>query len=295
MREDIDALARAYDDGAVAASADSMREARAEDFALLVDEFAVEAPSATPWWRSAADQVIRYRVYSVTLVVVLAIILLRSPVPLPAAGGDSDATHAIPTADRTQVVETAPGPPLEITPTESFDFALPGLDSFEPVSETPSAEPPPVVAPPATLRFTQTGYASALAGTPVDEQPPANGLPVESLAGRVTKYSYARLSGGGTVLRLRALTDEGASMTADNARVQLCQITTPGWAPKRATPTSDAPAFSDACLEGRHGNDGVWAFTFSSVNNPLEPNGWAIVPITSGNATFRVTFAPTAV
>ncbi len=292
--EDIDALARAYDDGAIAASAEAMRTARAADLASLADAFGDESSAGTPWWRSAADQIIRYRFYAAAVVVVLAVILFRSPVPLPSADSGDAATHLIPTADSEPAITSEPGPPFEPAPTQALAFALPGTDYFPPVVEEPSTEPaPPAPSAPKQLRFTQTGYASAFAGTPVDTQPPKNGLPVEAVTGQVTKYSYARLSGGGTVLKLRALTDDGASLNATEARVQLCPVKT-GWAPKRATPMPDAPGYYAQCLEG-HNSGGVWSFTFSAIANPLEPNGWAIVPFTVDNSTFRVTFAPTAV
>jgi hypothetical protein len=146
---------------------------------------------------------------------------------------------------------------------------------------------------PTALRITQSGYASTLAGTPADQQPPKNGLPAETIAGRVTKYSYIRLAGSGASLKLTALTDDGASLNEADARVQLCHITKPGWKAARDAAPADAPQYNEQCLEG-HGDKGVWTFTFSAVNDPVDPNGWAIVPITADNATFRVTFAPSA-
>jgi hypothetical protein len=105
------------------------------------------------------------------------------------------------------------------------------------------------------------------------------------------RYSYVRLSGNGAALKLKATGTDAPN--GDTARVQLCHITTAGWKPSRATPTSEAPKYNAECLEGRESNQ-VWTFSFSSVQNPVDPNGWAIVPITAGNATFDVTFAPTA-
>jgi hypothetical protein len=113
------------------------------------------------------------------------------------------------------------------------------------------------------------------------------------LAGQVTKYSYIRLVGSGASLKLKALGDDGASLNDAEARVQLCPITTSGWKASRDVATSDAPKYSEQCIEG-HGAGGVWSFSFSSIQNPVDPNGWAIVPVTSDNSTFRVTFAPTA-
>ena len=118
--------------------------------------------------------------------------------------------------------------------------------------------------------------------------PPGNALPVEVIAGQATKYSYARLAGEATSLRLRAITDDGAELNPAQARVQLCQITS-NWTPSRGTPCSDAPTYGDVCVAGVAKND-VWSFNLARTN-ALTTNGWAIVPVLDGNATFRVTFA----
>jgi hypothetical protein len=294
--EDVQSLAAAYSDDAVAESAEAMRQARVDDLALLAELVASRERSEIPLWRRAATQIVRYRNYSIAAVVILAILLFRSPVPLPAADRAEDNSTLLPTSDaRHDAVATTPStvPAFDFASSAPFDFAIPDDSFAPPVSEAPfeTTDTTPTTVP--VLRFSQTGYASTLAGTPFDQEPPGNGHPVETIAGRVTKYSYARLAGEGTVLRLKEVTGDNASISPEDARVQLCHITTAGWKPSRATPSGDAPKYDAACLEG-HRSSGVWTFTFSDVFDPLDANGWAIVPFTAGNPTFRVTFAPTA-
>jgi hypothetical protein len=293
--EDVAALAAIYDETGVAEASESARQTRLDDLALVAALFERSADEDDgPWLPRLVTHAKRYRTYYVVAALVVGVLLFRSPEPLPLLGGGDEANTIIPTVDSQRSASTTPtvlDPPL-FADAESLTLPFFGVPSEAPAFNAPTPAPAP---PPTALRLAQTGYASSLGGTPVDQEPPGNGLPVEAIAGRVTKYSYARLSGGGNTLKLKALTDDGASLNPGEARVQLCQITTKGWRPSRGTSATDAPAYAPgACLEGAL-KSGVWTFTFSSVYDPLQTNGWAIVPYLDGNVTFRVTFSPTAV
>jgi hypothetical protein len=294
VADDIRALAAAYDEHAVAAADAAAESALADDFALLAGAFA-EPATGEPWWKDAAVQVSRYRWWVVASVAIIAVILFVNPAPLPVGEGGETGTALIPTADAQHAAANAGE---VVLPTQSisdpFDFSPSPESTFDTPSDTTFDTTPVTYAPaPTKLSISQSGYASSLAGTPADQEPPANGLPAEALAGRVTKYSYVRLVGSGASLKLKALTDDGASLNAAEARVELCHIVTSGWKPSRDTASADAPQYNDQCLEGQLAS-GVWTFNFSSIQNPVDPNGWAIVPVTTDSATFRVTFAPTA-
>jgi hypothetical protein len=295
--DDLSTLAGAYDEQAVAATAAAQRDAQVDDLALLTEAFG-EARNDTPWWRDVAEQVLRYRAWVSVAVVVLAVIVFVSPAPKPLASGDegntaliptSDAAHAAANAAATQVAPTAP---ID----DPFDFSVaaeaPSDDTFAATTPTTFDTTPQTYAPaPSVLRISQSGYASRFAPTPAEQEPADGGLPVQAVAGQVVRYSYVRLNGSGTVVKLRATGVDAAN--SETARVQLCHITTAGWKPSRATPMSEAPKYNAECVEGHSTNTTAWTFNFG-VFNPVDPNGWAIVPITAGNATFDVTFAPTA-
>ena len=103
-----------------------------------------------------------------------------------------------------------------------------------------------------------------------------------------------RLSGKGRVLRLRMLTDEGASINDTVANVQACHITTANWAPGRGVAADDAPKYDTSnCIQGTRAADGTWSFSFV-LDDPADRNGWALVPVLTDGGTFRITFAPNA-
>jgi hypothetical protein len=296
VADDVAALAAAYDEESVAASAAALVAATEDDLEALANAFG-EPPSGEPWWRDVTAQALRYRWWVATSLAIIAVILFVHPAPLPAADDEGGGTSLIPTNDSPQALASVPSVVPEISVSDPFSFAIGSpAPSFEaPTEQTATFNTTPVTYAPAptALRITQSGYASTLAGTPADQAPPADGLPVESLGGRVTKYSYIRLVGSGASLKLKALSDDGAALNDAEARVQLCHITTAGWKATRDAATADAPKYNEECVEGHLAN-AVWTFAFSSIQNPVDPNGWAIVPVTTGNPTFRVTFAPTA-
>jgi hypothetical protein len=285
VTDDVLALAAAYDDDAIEASAAAMREALAEDMAMLSKAFG-EPSSGESWWSETRTQVLRYRGYVAAAVVILAVIVFVHPAPRPLAIGDSGDTSLIPTSDSQRAAASSPSllPPASDAFSDPFDFVVPAPTSDNAFAVTPEpfdATPERYAPAPTTLRVASSGYSSTFAGTPADQAPPANGLPAESIGGQVTKYSFVRLVGS------------GAGLNESAARRQLCHITTANWKATRGAAPGDAPKYDATCIEG-HVASGVWIFNFSAVTNPVDPNGWAVVPITDGNATFRVTFAPSA-
>jgi hypothetical protein len=295
VADDLRSLAAAYDDDAVAATAEAIEAATADDLALLAGAF-TEPPTGEPWWKDTAAQVLRYRWWVAASIAIIGIILFVNPAPLP-AGSEEAGTSLIPTSDSQHAAATVtPDVVPQVSMEDPFDFSIASPEpAFDTPSDTSTFDTTPVTyAPsPTALSISQSGYASSLSGTPADQEPPANGLPAESLAGQVTKYSFIRLVGSGASLKLKPLADDGAYLNAAEARVQMCHITTSGWKAARDVAASDAPKYNDDCIEGHLANS-VWSFSFSSIHNPVDPNGWAIVPITDDGATFRVTFAPTA-
>jgi hypothetical protein len=293
--DDIRALSEAYDDDSVTASVEAMRAARADDLEVLAAAFVPSDPAGQTAWQRALDHVSGYRLYYLGAVAVLLVLLFVSPAPLPSVSNDDSGSVLIPTSDSAHTAATSPVTSPAFVSSEPFEFTYPGTDVYT-AEPAPEFSAPPVTSKPAPrpLRITQSGYASSFAGTPADQEPPGKGLPAEVIGGQVTKYSYLKLAGDTKVLRLKALSDDGASLNDAEARVQMCHITTAAWSPKRDVAKGDAPKYNTQCLEGKKGDGGVWTFTFSAVNDPLDANGWAVVPITADNATFRVTFAPTA-
>jgi len=181
------------------------------------------------------------------------------------------------------------------TPAATADEFTPSDDSsassFEEVQdEFSSAEEGPT-----PLSITRSGYASVTGGTPLEQQPPENGLPVSAAGGQVAKFSYIALSGAETTLRLKPVAATGGNVNGDRAGIRACLITTPGWEPKRGTSLSSAPKFdATACATGVRGSDGTWSFDLLDFGNVSASNGLAIVPVADPTLEFLVTFRPVA-
>jgi hypothetical protein len=290
---DIERLAGAYNDDAVAAVAANAAEARAADLALLSSHYEAPDVAGALWWRPALVHLNRYRTLYVAAALVLGVLVLRNPVPLPVAEAPEETT----TVDVGNANAASAPAPFDATPfsAETGPFALAPADEIGSPLESSTFGIAPA-APPAAipLSIMQSGYASTFGGTPLEQPPPNNGLPVQSLAGGITKMSYVRLSGTGRSLRLTMLTDSGANTNDAAARVQACHITTAGWAPTRGAPMDQAPKYDAGdCVEGARVG-AVWTFTFV-LTDPVDRNGWALVPVTTGSATFEVTFSPNSV
>jgi hypothetical protein len=234
----------------------------------------------------------RYRTLYLIAAAIVAVLMLRSPVPGPVVD-EAEATASILAGDE----PLAPAPatdvgafpvqgPLDLAPVDVLSSPL------EPASVAPVVASAP--AAPVFLRIQQSGYASTFGGTPLEQAPPGDGLPVEALAGSATKVSFVRLTGGGRTLRMRMLTDEGANLNDGVAEVQACHVTASNWAATRGMASGSAPAYdSGDCVQAARDNSGVWTFSFV-LDNPLDRNGWALVPITTRNGTFRITLSPNA-
>jgi hypothetical protein len=298
---DIERLAGAYDSDSVAATDARIDAARAADLELLAASYQVETEaSAAPWWREPLTHITRYRTLYALLAAVIAVLLFRNPVPKPIAAGGDEETTVVQGPGATSAAATedfglpTPDPsgldfagPLDFTAPDELDSPLDSSSvSFSPEPDVPAA--------PTRLTIAQSGYMSTFAGTPIDQSPPGNGLPVEMLANSTTKYSYFRLAGGGRTLKLKMLTDNGASLNDGAATVQACHLTSSSWKATRGAPTADAPKFDSDCVLGKRATDGTWSFTFV-LSDPLDRNGWAIVPLDTNGSTFRITFAPAAV
>ena len=294
VADDVLALAAAYDERGVAATEAAVEAAVQDDMARLAEAFA-EPPAGEAWWRATTAQILRYRWWVATALAIVLVLLFVHPAPLP-LGGDEAGTSLIPTSDSQHAAVTTPSVVPDVSVADPFDFSIatPAPDFDTPSDTSSSFDTTPVTYAPAPtqLRITQSGYASQFAPTPAEQQPADGGLPVQTVAGQVMRYSYVRLSGSGASLKLKATGTDAAN--AATVRVQLCHITTANWKPSRATPMSEAPKYNEECLEGKGTPGGTWTFNFSSVQNPVDPNGWAIVPITADSATFNVTYAPTA-
>ena len=290
---DVERLAAAYNADAVAAAAETAAKAHVDDLSLLVATYGESAVASARLTGRVVTHVGRYRTLYAVAAVVAGVLVFKSPLPPPVTQSD-EATSLLPTADAQRAGSPAvdDGAPLSVVPDGPLDLTVPdgGPVSLEASSV---AEPPAVVsAAPAALRITQSGYASTFAG--LEQAPTGDGLTVEALAGSTTKLSFVRLAGASKTLRLRMLTDGNASLNDAMARVQACHITTANWRPQRGVTTSEAPAYDrNDCVEGAR-NGTLWTFAFA-LRDPADRNGWAIVPITTDNGTFRVTFAPAAV
>jgi hypothetical protein len=293
VARDIELLSAAYSEEAIADAAVDAEQARERDLETLLAVYG-EADAGSTVLPVVVRHLRRYRKPYILAAVVLGVLLFRQPVPAPIEAAE-EATQI---GGQVQVgaSDLAPAGSSESfapAPASPLDLGGPVVEE-PPVFEAPlpATAAPLVVVPPA-LRIEISGYASALGGTPIEQAPPGNGLPVESTAGSVTKYSFVRLSGGGTLLRLRMLSDDGASLNDAAAGVEVCHLTSAGWKPQRGVARSDAPAYDGDCMAGTRQGD-VWSFRFA-LDNPVGGNGWAIVPVTTANGTFRVTFAPQAV
>lgn len=294
---DLEHLASSYDADTVAAAAADADAARVADLALLTASYREPSASTEAWFRAPLRHLSRYRTPYAIAAAVLAVFLFRSPVPLPPSD-QAEANTVFTTGQGAAPPVTDPLAATGAFPEVAAPLDLGFPDEFAAGFDVPAAgdsfatSDAGVGATKPVLRIAQSGYASTFAGTALEQAPPGDGLPVELLAGRTTKWSFVRLTGEAKQLRLRMLTDSGASLNDAIASVQVCHITTAGWAPARGETTSKAPKYDNNCLLGSRDGSGVFTFTYV-LDDPRDTNGWAVVPAaTSG--TFRVTFSPAA-
>ena len=202
----------------------------------------------------------------------------------------------------------APAAPIAAAPLPGPVSALeqPAFDALFPTDAATFAPSPPSesfapVIPPALadllepLRIVESGYASATGGTPLEQEPPGEGLPVTAVGPQATRYSYVRLAGTAPVLSLRLVDEQGANVNVDSAAVSMCRITDPGWKPQRGVPMDQAPAYDGAeCVKGAAAEGGVWTFDLSTRSDRVDAAGFALVPSADASAPFQVVFSPAA-
>lgn len=237
----------------------------------------------------------------------------RAPSTVGAVASASSPVASVPPSSRSALALTA-APVLDFsTPTfedvggsslPSDDFSTPASsDELAGGSDTSAA---PTFADtddefsssddgPAPLTITRSGYASITGGTPLEQQPPENGLPVAAAGGQVGKFSYIALSGAETTLRLKPVEAPGGNVAPERAGIRACLITTAGWEPKRGVATSAAPQYdTTACATGLRGSDGIWTFDVMDFGDVSTINGLALVPVADPTLEFLVTFRPVA-
>lgn len=175
----------------------------------------------------------------------------------------------------------------------SSDFESGGFDSGSFDSggfETPAIE---VEDEPEPLRITKSGYSSRTAG-PLEQPPPGEGLPVGTVAGQPSKRSFIGLSGDETILRLK-LIDDKSNVNASGAAVRACPIVADDWKAERGQPFAAQPPFSEPCVDGKRGDDGVFSFDLSSYGKPGSLAGFALIPRDAATESFNITFDPKTV
>jgi hypothetical protein len=300
VAHDLDLLAAAYGPGAVARP--DRTTAVAHDLRLLASTYGRGTATTGEGTGVGRDEVLthlrRYRVLYGLALVVLAVVVLADPVPGP-GGGFAGADTLAPFASGADSGVASP----ELVPSvESPVFGVPSEFGFPESSDEVPEISLPVLPPPSAstsddgdvpLRITSSGYASVFGGTPLEQPPPEEGLPVAATAGNVTKMSFIRLSGTAPLLRLAPAEGTGANLNETSAAIKACRITET-WEPERGIGTADAPSYDAENCVLANVVDGVWTFDLAGQADRGGTNGFALVPGIAAADTFQVTFRPTA-
>lgn len=146
---------------------------------------------------------------------------------------------------------------------------------------------------PEPLRITKSGYSSATGGTPLEQAPPENGLPVSKAGSEVVKRSFIGVSGDESILRLK-LVDDPSNVGVEQAVVRACPIVVEDWKAERGQSFDDQPLFQDTCVDGVRGDDGIFSFDLSKLGTVSEFPGFALTPGAVAGA-YSLTFDPQAV
>ena len=188
---------------------------------------------------------------------------------------------------------------FEPAPAVADTFTSGGFDagssefSTAPIDE--GAEDSPLVADSDPLTIVKSGYSSATAGTPLEQEPPGNGLPVAAAAGQVAKRSFVGLAGDETILKLK-LVDDPSNLGAEQAVVRACPIVVEEWQGARGQAMEAEPLWNEPCVDGKRGDDGIWTFDLSTFGKPGDMPGFALTPGSdAAGASFNLTFDPKAV
>ena len=146
---------------------------------------------------------------------------------------------------------------------------------------------------PEPLRIKKSGYSSRTGGTPLEQEPPGNGLPVGAVGGEATKRSFIELEGDETVIKLK-LIEDSSNVGAEAAGVRVCPIVTE-WQAERGVAMDAEPAWSTPCVDGTRAEDGVWTFDLSAFGSPGTAVGFALTAGTAPGLSFNLTFDPSPV
>ena len=306
---DVELLAAAYGTSGAEAPSIAATPPATSDAEVLADAYGTGEPeSRRPEPRvlaaAAAAHVRRNHTAYGVAAALLAVLLLVEPVatvtePAPAEFASSDQATSSSAPGALAAPAPLPGPVSAVSQ-PAFDVLFP-TDSPTFAPEPPTETSAPVI-PPALvdllepLRIVESGYASATGGTPLEQPPPGEGLPVTAAGPEAVRYSFIRLAGTAPVLSLRLVDESGANVNDGTAAVSACRITDPGWKAARGVARDDAPAYDAAdCVKGAPAEGGVWTFDLSARSDRTDAAGFALVPAADAGAPFQVTFEPQAV
>ena len=177
----------------------------------------------------------------------------------------------------------------EFTTSDGVDGAGSSVDSFDSFESFEGEDAEATSTP---LSIVSSGYASSTGGTPLEQQPQGGGLPVTAAGGQTTRYSFFRLGGDDSTLRLK---EAAGGVAADSATIRLCPLASGDWKPGPAQPMSAAPKIDESalCASGTRTGDGIWTFDVFDFLPVDGGNGFALVP-TGTASTFQVVFEPVA-
>ena len=302
---DLEQLAAVYGTVAAPAAEPEITDPAVSDVELLAEAYGTEPVESrsVPSPAVVAAHVRRNRTVYGVAAALLAVLTLVEPVAQVTAPGDAETaafgTPAPPGAAAATAGEL-PGPGGAVATPPVFDAIFPAdpatfaaSPSFE--ASTLPPIPPSFVELLEPLRIVDSGYASTTGGTPLEQPPPGDGLPVTAVGPHAARYSFIRLAGTAPVLTLSLVTEPGSSLNEGSAAVSACRITDPGWTGKRGVPTSEAPAYdANDCVKGAADEGGMWNFDLSARTDRTDPNGFALVPSPDAGAPFQVVFNPVA-
>lgn len=299
---DLERLAAAY--GPADGPGEAPQDPAVGDAELLASAYGADAAGPSePLQAAIATHIRRNRTaYGVAaaLVAVLALVDPVAKVTAPRQGDTVAFGSQAPTQSAVASTASALPGPTGIAPQPAFEALFPVDPATFAAPATFESSPPPAIPPSLVdlldpLRIVDSGYASVTGGTPLEQPPPGDGLPVTAAGPIATRFSFVRLAGTAPVLTLRLVTDSGAGVNESGAAVSACKITDPTWTGERGVPLSEAPPYdANGCVAGAAGEGGVWNFDLSARGDRADPAGFALVPSPDAGAPFQVVFSPVA-